>query len=373
MITITRKIEIYVNEPDKKKKTEYNKQLFNWLSICRKAANIISSHRFAQDSIKDFLYLTDNVKYKLANQLKDESGIFNTSSDNTCYRVLSNKYKGEIPMATMSFLNNIISKTYKEEKKEYYRGDRSLRSYKNNIPIPIAKSQFINWQENKEKGGNYSFTVFGIPFITRFGRDRSGNKIILERALNGTYKFCDSSLQYKKKKGEKKGKWFLLLVVQFEPSNDKLIKGKSIDCYLDVEIPIKCYIGKNDYKIGSKEEYLNHRLSIQRALRSRQMNARYNKGGHGRKKKTQSIEYFKNKEKNYINTKLHQYSAKLIQIALENKCSEIRLIDQKQKEKEAKEEKEKGNDFLLRNWSYYGLKEKIEYKAKKHNITVNVL
>ena len=30
----------------------------------------------------------------------------------------------------------------------------------------------------------------------------------------------------------------------------------------------------------------------------------------------------------------------------------------------------KGNPFLLRNWSYHGLKEKIDYKAKRFCIKV---
>jgi len=365
MNTITRKIQIYVNESDKSHRSEYYKTLFTWLDICRKSANIISTHRFVQDNIKDFFYLTEEIQYKLADNSKDESGILTTSAMNSVYQILSKKYKGDIPMSTMSFLNNIVSKSYKEEKRDYYIGNRSLRSYKNNIPIPVAKKQFTNIRLDEEKEYNYKFEIYGIPFMTSFGRDKSGNAIIFRRATQTKeYKFCDSGIQYDKRKN----KWFLLLTVQFESNHDKLIENKQAFAELGVDNPILLQIGKNNYQIGSKEEYLHHRLSIQRALKSRQINARYNKGGHGRKKKMQSIEYFHKKEKNYITTKLHQYSAKLIQEVYKNRCSALVLKDQKDKEVEAKE-----NDFILRNWSYYGLKQMIEYKAKKHGINVIVL
>jgi len=41
------------------------------------------------------------------------------------------------------------------------------------------------------------------------------------------------------------------------------------------------------------------------------------------------------------------------------------LVNQSNKERLAKED-----DFLLRNWSYYGLMEKIKYKAKLAGIHV---
>jgi IS605 OrfB family transposase len=370
MITITRKIEVYVNEPDKGKKKKHYDKLFNWLYTCRKLANLISSHKFVQDNIKDFFYLTEDVQYKLANSKKDPAGLFITSKQNTTYKVVANKLKGELPSSILTNLNQVVSKSYNEERKEYYSGDRSLRSYKNNLPIPFGSRDITQIQLDPKKKHDYTFNLFGVPLKTKFGRDRSNNAIIFYRSTQSKeYKLCSSSLQYDKRKK----KWFLLMCVQFEPKKDKLIDEKKIECELGVDIPIVAKIKKEEYTIGDKQEFLHHRIRIQEALRKRQMNARYNKGGHGRKRKIQGIEFFKNKEKNYVTTKLHQYSSKLVQLALKNKCSEIILINQEAKEQEAKEQKEKGNDFILKNWSYYGLKTLINYKAKKHGITVKVL
>ena len=368
MITITRKIQIYVNEGDKDRRKENYATLFHWLTVVRKSANMIATHRHVQDNIKDYFYYTENIKHKLADISKDEMGMFTTSTMNTGYQVLSKNFKGEMPMGSLGMLNTVVSSSYKEEKRDYYLGKRSLRSYKENIPIPMPKKMFTNWRVN-DKEYDYLFNIYKLPFSTRFGRDRSGNKTILERALSGMYKFSDSSIQY----DSRKNKWYLLLVVQFEPKTDKMITGKLANAELDVNFPIKLKILRYEYDIGSKEEFLYHRLSIQRALQQRQINARYSKGGHGRKKKLQSLDYFEKKEKNYVTTKMHQYSAKLVQLAYKNRCETIVLREQKEKEKEALIEHENGEPFLLRNWSYYGLKQMIEYKAKKYGISVEVL
>jgi transposase len=76
---------------------------------------------------------------------------------------------------------------------------------------------------------------------------------------------------------------------------------------------------------------------------------------------------FQGKEKKYITNKLHLYSRRLIDICVKHKAGTLLLINQQEKEAVAKED-----EFLLRNWSYYGLKEKIAYKAQKVGITLIV-
>ena len=77
---------------------------------------------------------------------------------------------------------------------------------------------------------------------------------------------------------------------------------------------------------------------------------------------------FEEKEKNYVDTKLHLYSKLLVDVAINNGCGKIFLVNQKPREDDAKKEAEKGNSLVLRNWSYYNLKQKIDYKCKKYGI-----
>ena len=62
----------------------------------------------------------------------------------------------------------------------------------------------------------------------------------------------------------------------------------------------------------------------------------------------------------------------IFQTILGNSSNDSRLLGLAKMEFEAKKENIKGNPFILRNWSYFKLKEYILYKAKKYGIVVVV-
>lgn len=357
MAIITRKIEVYVDCVDKDEKKAHYDTLFSWNRITHKAANILSSHLFTQDSIKDMLYLDEGIKVKLADKAKDEEGILNTSYQNSGYRLLSGMFKGQIPMDIISQLNNNIQKTYKEEKTEYFTGKRSLRSYRENVPMPFS-SRLVSFVEC---GKNYIFSFYKIPFKTTMGADLSGNFIIIDRINAGEYKFCNSSLKY----DSKKKKWFLLLCVDIPNTRLQAKKGVIVEANLGISTPIVAEYGKQIHHIGNDHEYLYQRLRIQAKLTDLQKSLRYANGGNGRKGKLQAIDRFHKKEKNYITTKLHTYSRILVNYAIKLKAESIVLKNQGSKEVEIKE-----SEFLLRNWGYYGLKEMIAYKCNRVGINL---
>jgi IS605 OrfB family transposase len=138
-----------------------------------------------------------------------------------------------------------------------------------------------------------------------------------------------------------------------------------VEAHLSVDIPIVATNGEKTIQIGSREEYLYRRLAIQQSMHRAQSSMRFNKGGKGRKKKMQALERFHLAEKNYVSTRLHQYSAMLIEFCRQQGAGVLVLRSQLEKETQAKE-----NEFLLRNWTYYGLREKISYKAFRYGITV---
>lgn len=358
-IIITRKIQLNVDfEKDSEEREIAFQNLFAWQRYTHRAANLIASHNFVQEKIKDMIYLTEETKVKLANVEKDEDGILNTSKLNTTYRILSAKFKGKIPTSILTTLNTVITQTYNAEKKEYFTGQRSLRSYRNNIPIPFQKNAIRNLRWDRGEA-NFKFELFGIAFKTYLGIDKSNNKAIIERIISGEYEMGDSSIQLGNKKT------FLLLVVKFDKHLIKLDKDKVLEARLDFDTPIIAKIGRREFNIGIKEEYIHKRLSIQMGLSRLQTALKYNNGGKGRKKKLRSIEHFKKREKHFVDTKMHQYSFELIRHAIKNKAGIIKLMNVP-----AVMDTTKGDEFLLRNWSYYGLIEKIKYKASKWDIEV---
>lgn len=358
-IILTRKIQLLIDCDDKEKRNAHYKQLYDWQRMCFRGANYIFTHHYLQDQIKEILYVTDEVKVKLTDVNKDSEGILNTSRMNTTYRLLSNYFKGQMPSDIFSNLNNTLVSVYNTERTAYWKGEKSLRNYKRNIPIPFS-AKLIKLM-NDEKGRNYTFTLFKIPFKTYLGKDRSDKKVLLQRALVGTIKLCSCSLKIDK------GKIFLLAAFEMEQDQHLLDEAIIAEASLSIEHPIAVKAGKEATQIGNKEEFLHRRLAIQAARHRLQRGSTYNKAGKGRKRKLKSLDDYSEKEKRYVDNRLHLYSRRLIDFCIKNQAGTLLLVNQEQKEEIAKEE-----EFLLRNWSYYGLREKIAYKANKAGINLIV-
>jgi IS605 OrfB family transposase len=363
--TITRKIEIYIDEPVKEIKKVYTDKLFTILRIVKKFSNLCATHLFAADNISQFRYLTDEAKHKLTDSRKADDGILVSSYSNMLYEMSKDLPDDERDGITKILADtaNRIHKTYNKKNKGVSERDRiakgeiSVKNYKMNVPIPCSKQTI----ELVKHNGNYTFVFHKIPFRTHLGKDRSFNYNIIDRAISGEYELCDSSIQYRKSKN----KWFLLLTVKIPDTRLQAKEGVSVLANLSVDVPIIAACGKNDYTIGSAEEFLHQRLQIQNALHRLQKNLRYASGGKGRQKKLQAIDRFNEKEKNYVRTKMHTYSRMLVNFAVKARAEEIVLVEQARKEEEAKQ-----NPFLLRNWTYYGLKDMIKYKAARVGINL---
>src|SRR5690606_9380124 len=135
-MTLTRKIQLLLDVPAHEKKEMWEK-LSRYQNRCFRAANLIASHLYVQEMIKDFFYLTEEVQYKLADASKDEMGIFTRSKTNTTARMVFDRFKGEIPTDILGSLNNTIQSTFSKDKADYWQGVKSLRNFKKDIPIPL--------------------------------------------------------------------------------------------------------------------------------------------------------------------------------------------------------------------------------------------
>jgi IS605 OrfB family transposase len=354
---LTRRIQILVQGESREEIRSAWQKLTGWQRIVARAANWIATHHYVQENLKELFYLTDGARVKLADVKKDETGILTTSRMNTTYRLLSEKFKGQIPMAIISSLNKRIVSVFDKEKIEYREGVRSLRTYKAGLPIPIAGSDVIHLAPTGN--GDYSFILYGLHFHTNLGRDKSGNAGVMQQLLEGKIRLLNSTLEIRKHK------IFLLAAFPVEEQHADLSPDIRVTAHLSASIPIVAEAGQQRIEIGTREEFLHRRLAIQEGMQRMQTTLSANRGGKGRKKKMQALERFHLLEKNYVNTRLHQYSARLIAICLRHSAGLLVLQGQSEKETRVKED-----EFLLRNWSYYGLKEKISYKAAKYGIKV---
>jgi len=126
-LILTRKIQLLIDLPTKEEKKVALDTLYQWQNRCFRAANLIVSHLYVQEMIKEFFYLSEGIKYKLADEKKDEYGILQRSRINTTYRVVSNRFKGEIPTNILSNLNNTLITSFNKNRPEYWKGECSLK------------------------------------------------------------------------------------------------------------------------------------------------------------------------------------------------------------------------------------------------------
>lgn len=375
-MVITRKIEVFVCEADKELRRAYYEKLYANRDIAVKVANMGVSHLFALDNTMPYLSDEDRERIVFIGAKGNKA-----TKQNAPYVAASEAFKGKADMGMVSCVLQNVQKTYQDDRK-HGMWNRSLRSFKANMPVPFKADRFLNLRFSEYENGEGEkrqgcfFTLMGVPFQMKFGRDRSGNRIIVERVVGGEYKMCTSSLQFDR------NKIFLLLCVDIPKKEVELDEGKAMYAYLGVMNPVICTCdvraakeydsGYKWFEIGTKEEFNYRRRQIQEAVRRCQVENLYNSGGKGRKKKCQAIDRWHEKEKNYVATKLHTYSRMLVDLALKHCCGRIVLMNQTHREEEAKEQNAKGDSLVLRNWSYFGLKEKIGYKCKMAGIKLEL-
>lgn len=354
-ITLTRRIQLLIDLPSNEQKEMWEK-LYRYQNRCFRAANFIVSHLYVQEMIKDFFYLTEEVKYKLADVNKDEMGILTRSRIHTTARMVFDRFKGEIPTDILGSLNNTIQSTFSKNKADYWQGLKSLRNFKKDIPIPLPVKCISKMKYDEGKKA-FSFNMFAIPVKTYLGKDFSDKRLIMERLLKEEIKLCTSQIQLKS------GKIYWLAVFEFE-KEEHLLKPEIIaEASLSLEHPIVVKTNNVRMTIGSKEEFLYRRLAIQASQKRIQAGIAYARSGNGDKRKQKALYKTENLESRYVSHRLHLYSRKLIDFCIQQQAGTLILKNQEDKIGIAKEQ-----EFVLRNWSYYELQTKIKYKAEKAGI-----
>ncbi|MCF0055140.1 hypothetical protein [Dyadobacter sp. CY356] len=355
-IFFTRKIQLKIDSTDPEYCEKVFKTLYGWRQICFKASNLIFTHHYLQQQLKEIIYLSDETKVKLANANRDQDGILSTSRMNTSYQILAKNFKGSIPMHIMSSLNCSLVSTFNKNLVSYITGEKTLPNFKKDIPIPFKGTDIKSLCQDSTCTIFY-FKLFDIPFKTYLGRDFSDKRALLERLVKKEIKLCTSSLVIEK------GKIFLMAV--FEKENKPLPLDENIiaEASLSLDYPIMLTVGKTRYTIGNKDEFLYKRLSIQAAIQRKKNAVSFMNKKTKKRFKENTIAGLQDAEKRYVNQKQHLYSKRLIELCIKNQAATLLLVsDQKVQE----------NSFILRNWGAAGLKDKIQRKAAGAGITVIV-
>lgn len=350
---ITRKIEVYINQPDLVKRKKEMETIKQWMLHSRNYANSIMS---LLHSVK---FLDKTNKTTNPETMDSLSEYLNTSKQNLGYKVFTEQYKDLLPSTIRGCINNNVYKKYNSSYKDVLSGKSSIPSFKQNYPLFIGTKSFRNLTIN-------SFEFFSINFKFKFGRDKSNNREIVRRVLNNTYTMGDSSLIY----NFDDKKLYILMVVKIPVVHQHLNEEKVMGVDLGIKHPAYVSINIDEnfrQAIGTEESFLHGRLAIQKQRRVLQKNLKYTNGGRGRTKKMRKLDSLGTKERNYIKNQNHIISKEIVRLALLHNCYAINIEDLS---KIGKTEK---NKFILRNWSYFELQSMIKNKANEVGIIVNVI
>ncbi len=357
---ITRKIEIVVDEQDKELKKSFLKQISEWRYLVRNSANELLS----------FLYSIDRLQYNkiLNDDQKKELGIIGGQGEpmmeSTASSVLLlEKMKGNIPLNIANCLHQEVTKKYRETRNALLKGNASLYTYRNNIPVPFSAQSIKNlhWNDYRK---SFLFSLFGIPFRIVLGKDKSNHKKVFEDIIAGQLKIANLCLNI----DDIKKKHFLNIDIDISVNKKELDKNRYMNAVLSAEVPIIAGFNGFEKEIGSKEEFTHRLLQLQVAIKRAKINSRYSAQGKGRKRKNQALGKLLEKEKDYINTRIHTYTKLLVDYAIENRCGTINLINFTDKEKNRNKE-----PLLLKSWTYCGIRQKLDYKARLNGIEINVI
>ncbi len=193
-------------------------------------------------------------------------------------------------------------------------------------------------------------------------RDNS-QRMILDRCLEGSYKITASKLVY----DERSRRWCLNLGYEFTPEvSASLDSQRILGVDLGIHYPICASVFGDLHRFtidgGEIEEFRRRVESRKRSLQHQGKYCADGRIGHGRATRCKPIDQIADKIARFRNTCNHKYSKALIDYAIKNRCGVIQMEDLSGVTDQA--------DKFLKNWSYYDLQSKIEYKAQAAGITV---
>ena len=304
------------------------------------------------------------------------TGAYPKPVDVTGYKQLEayvyDRLKGSFGMMyTSNLITSIRSaaKAFKNALTEVSRGERSILSYRKDAPIEIH-NQLITFSQHGT-GMNVAIKVFSDQYRKEKGypgtavefelhRLQGSPREIVQRCMSGEYKIGESKLIWNKKKR----KWFLYLTYKFTPAPVTLDPKKIMG--VDLGIACVAYMGfrfSEDRHVipGHEVEHFRRRVETRKVALQRQGKfCGEGRIGHGRATRTKPVDAIGDAIARFRDTANHKYSRYIVDMAVKHGCGVIQMEDLHIHAEEK----------LLRDWTYFDLRTKVENKAKEKGIKV---
>ena len=284
-------------------------------------------------------------------------------------------------------LIQFVSNRYKNDKKQgLLKGNVSLSQFKRDIPVMLRERAYEIIDTPKGLGIEIQF--FGVEKLKQLGMKKGerikflfpridgSSKATLINIMSKAYKQGSIQLSY----NERKRKWMCTISYTFdnkkeEGLKDNLIMG--IDLGITNVATMSVFDSeKEDWvkmnwkeKMISGKELIHYRQKIEARRKELSIATKWssdNKIGHGYKKRMETVSKVGDKYNRFKDTYNHKVSRYIVDLAKKYKCKTIQIED-------LSGFSEYQSESLLKNWSYYDLQNKIQYKADEVGIEVRFI
>lgn len=274
-----------------------------------------------------------------------------------------------------------VSNRYRQDKNSgLLKGNVTLSQFKRDIPVIIHNKSysiidtpkglgveigFFNRKKKKELG------IEKIKFL--FPKIDASSKSILVRLMDKSYKQGIIQISY----NQRKKKWMFDISYTFDIKqekelNENLVMG--IDLGITNVATMSIFdAAKEEYKpmywkerIIDGTELIHYRQKIEARRKSLSISSKWSSDtarGHGYKRKMQKANSVGDKYNKFKETYNHKVSRYIVDLAFKYGVKTIQMEN-------LKGFSEYQSESLLRNWSYYDLQNKVEYKAEEKGIKV---
>lgn len=308
--------------------------------------------------------------YKLNHEYPKEKEILSYTLDgfvNDKFKTGNDLYSGNCSTTVRSACGE-----FKNSRSDFLKGTKSVINYKGNQPLDlhnkairfecIGKEYYVYLKLlNRPAFKKHNYANTEIRFRVLLYDNSS--KTIVERCIDKIYKISASKLIY----NEKKKCWMLNLSYSFSNDSEiELDKDKILGVDLGIHYPICASINgeRKFFKIdGGEIEHTRRKIEARKkSLLKQGISCGEGRIGHGIKTRNKPVYDIEDKISRFRDTANHKYSRALINYAVNNNCGIIQMEDLTGITSDS-------NRFL-KNWSYFDLQTKIEYKAQEAGIKV---
>lgn len=273
---------------------------------------------------------------------------------------------------------DVTNKYNKCKKDGLFKGKVSLPTYKLDSKVIIHNVAYklrnhngyfidiglLNKDKQKELNvGRFEFQIDKLD---------GNKKATINKIINGEYKQGSAQISI-----SKKGKIELIISYSFDKKEIPVLDNNrilGIDLGITNVATMSVYDSiKDEYDyfswktnvisgkelIAFRQKYYNLRRDLSIASKT----AGKGRCGHGRKTRMKPVDKIRNKIANFSDTYNHKISKYIVEFAVKNRCGIIQMEDLSGATSDT-------NNKMLKDWSYYDLQQKIEYKAKEQGIEV---